>query len=81
MQKRKDNPSRLAFDQIIGVKMRIAREVSGVSREDMSIYLEITQSLLSRLENGKTSASLWQVYLYCSRCGIPMTAIIKQVES
>lgn len=65
--------------QRIGKAMKAARLEAGREQGDMAARLGISQSMISRFEDGKSKPSITQVLQWALACGMPAGELVDRI--
>lgn len=60
------------FNKLIGARLKFIRMLHGQSQESISFLLELDQSALSRIEQGRQNITLFQLTVFCKHFDVPV---------
>ena len=69
-----------SLEAAIGKEVRNLRQAKRVTVKELSVQTELSVGMLSKIENGMTSASLTTLQLVSSALGVPVTALFSGYE-
>jgi len=75
-----DRKIRKPLEQSIGQEVRRLRELSGVTIAKLAKAADMSSGMLSKIENGSTSASLASLQSLAQSLNVPLSSLFKQYE-
>lgn len=76
----KDNDKKFGLDQYIGMKVKQARLESGLKIADVARLSEISQGMVSKIENAQVATSLDTLQRLCSAIGMPISQLFQDFD-
>ncbi len=73
-------PGLNALEQAIGKQVRFYRKQMGMNLVDLGKATDLSQSMISKIENGQTSPSLATISALSSALNVPVTALFKTFD-
>lgn len=66
----------IATNQEFGARIKELREMAGITQSDLALRLEVSQSGLSRLEDGTRSITAQQLVQISDALGVPLNRLV-----
>lgn len=66
-----------AFNRLLGLAVRKAREAKGLEQRELAARLGVSQSALSRLETGRSGLTVWQLFQIATFLDIAAERILR----
>lgn len=76
----KDNDKKFGLDQYIGMKVKQARLESGLKIADVARLSEISQGMVSKIENAQVATSLDTLQRLCNAIGMPISQLFRDFD-
>lgn len=76
----KANDKSFGLDQYIGMKVKQARVESGLKIADVARLSEISQGMVSKIENAQVATSLDTLQRLCNAIGLPMSKLFNDYD-
>ena len=65
------------FLKSFGSRLRDARQAAGIYQCEIAEHCEVSQELISRIENGQIDVSIRRATEIAARCGTDLTMLLK----
>jgi transcriptional regulator with XRE-family HTH domain len=70
----------MTYDEAVGLAIRTNRKIRKVTMPEMAEALDLTTSAVSRIENGRTQATIVHLRRVARRLGIDGSSILEEAE-
>ena len=76
----RQNKNSLKLEQYIGIQIKRCRQEQGLKLAEVAQTAEISQGMLSKIENAQVSTSLETLSRLCEVLGIPLSTLFSQYD-